>query len=41
MTIPPMTAVSRVDFRLQTATVIGEIRRDAEMDMAPSQPEIQ
>ena len=41
MTRPPMTAVSRVDFRLHTATVIGEIRSETEMEKAPSQPEIQ
>ena len=35
-----MTAVSRVDFRLQMATVIGEIRSETERDIAPSQPEM-
>ena len=35
-----MTAVSLVDFLLQTATVMGEINKEMDTDKAPNQPEI-
>lgn len=38
VTRPPMTAVRRVDFRLQRATVIGEMPRATAVERAPSHP---
>ena len=39
VTSPPITAVTRVDFRLHRATVIGEISSATAEERAPSQPE--
>jgi hypothetical protein len=40
VTSPPMTAVSRVDFRLHTPIVNGEMNNATAVDNAPSQPEV-
>lgn len=39
VTSPPMTAVRRVDFRLQTPIVSGEMNNATAVERAPSQPE--
>lgn len=38
VTSPPMTAVSRVDFRLQTPIVSGEMNNATAVESAPNQP---
>lgn len=38
VTSPPMTAVRRVDFLLQTPIVSGEINNATAVESAPSQP---
>lgn len=38
--LPPITAVSRVDFRLQTPIVIGLINNATAADNAPTHPEM-
>ena len=35
---PPITAVKRVDFRLQIAMVSGDIKRESDMENAPNTP---
>lgn len=40
VTSPPITAVSRVDFLLQNAIVIGEMKRATAVERAPSHPVI-
>lgn len=38
MTRPPITAVRRVDFRRQNDIVIGDIKSETAVDIAPSHP---
>ena len=38
VTSPPITAVSLVDFRLQTPIVSGEMNKATAIESAPSQP---
>ena len=38
VTRPPITAVSRVDFRLHTPIVNGEMNNATAVESAPSQP---